>query len=448
MFGLPPRLRAAVVALCVLAIASTGVVAVEFVDSELDPSVGAAAAEQADRPYAERDPIAPPANGTTVVTTQKYRHNFLVAFSPDGRVRYFDDSLDRYHDVDPAPNGSHTVEFVGAEYDGDTTHEVVRRVNLTTGETAELYRHAVPRTDRPHRWHDVDRVGPDRLAVADIARDSIFVVDTRTGERTYEWSAQSAYDLDSGGPFPYDWTHVNDVERLPDGRYMLSLRNQDSVAFVEPGSGVDPAWTLGADDNDRILNEQHNPDYIPAGERPAVLVADSQNDRIVEYRRQDGSWVRTWTWTDDAMAWPRDADRLPNGHTLVGDTNSGRVLEVDTDGDVVWEIDGVGVYDVERIGTEPSGREPVPAGRLGLENRSSGAVAGESGSGGGTGAFASAMAGLVPPVVRNSVGFVAPLWLSAAGRAAAVAAVASGALAVGIAVGHRVYRYRASGAKG
>jgi len=439
MFGLSPRLRAAVAVLCVVAVASAGVVAAESVQSHRDPSVGAAAAEQADRPYADRDPIAPPANGTTVVTTQKYRHNFIVAFSPDGRVRYFDDSLDRYHDVDPAPNGSHTVEFVGAEYDGDTTHEVVRRVNLTTGDTTEVYRYAVPRTDRPHRWHDADRVGPHRLAVADIGRDSVFVVDTRTGERTYEWSAQSAYDLDSGGPFPRDWTHVNDVEHLPDGRYMVSLRNQDSVVFVEPGSGVDAAWTLGADDDYRVLNEQHNPDYIP-GERPAVLIADSQNDRIVEYRRQNGSWTRTWVWTDDAMAWPRDADRLPNGHTLIGDTNSGRVLEVDRDGDVVWEIDGVGVYDVERIGTDRPHPDTAPADRLGLDPRPPATDA--------TGPAARLVTALLPPVVRNSVGFVAPLWLSAAGRVAAATAVLSGTLAVAVVVGHRVYRYRASGTKG
>ena len=439
MLTLPPTLRAAVVALCLVAAVAGGVVAVEFLDSELNPSVGAAAADQAELPSDEREPIAPPANGTTVVTTQKFRHNFIVAFDPAGRVLYFDDSLDRYHDVDPAPNGTHTVEFVGAEYDGDTTHELVRQVNLTTGETETLYSHAVPRTDRPHRWHDVDRVDADTLAVADIARDSMFVVDTDTRERTYEWSAQAAYDLDSGGAFPHDWTHINDVEHLPDGRYMVSLRNQDSVAFVDPGSGVDPGWTLGADDEYRTLNEQHNPDYIPAEGRPAVLIADSQNDRIVEYRRTGGSWTRTWTWTDNAMAWPRDADRLPNGHTLVGDTNSGRVVEVGTDGEVVWAVDGLGVYDAERLGTGKRG-DPAPADRLGLENRS----AAQSGVDGGSDPSRGAT-GLVPPVVRNSIGFVAPLWLSAAGRVAAAVAVGSGLLSVLLVVGYRLHRYRHTG---
>ena len=443
MLALPPKLRAAVVVLCLVAVATTGIVAVEFLDSELHPSVGAAAADQAELPYDDREPIAPPADGTTVITTQKFRHNFIVAFDPAGRVLYFDDSLDRYHDVDLAPNGTHTVEFVGAEYDGDTTHELVRRVNLTTGETETVYRHAVPRADRPHRWHDVDRVDADTLAVADITRDSMFVVDTDTRERTYEWSAQAAYDLDSGGAFPRDWTHINDVEHLPDGRYMVSLRNQDSVAFIEPGSGVDPGWTLGGDDEYEILNEQHNPDYIPAEGRPAVLVADSQNDRIVEYRRIEGSWTRTWTWTDGAMAWPRDADRLPNGHTLVSDTNSGRVVEVDTNGDIIWAVDGLGVYDAERLGTNESG-DPAPADRLGLENQSSAQSTADTRIGVGP----DRLLDLLPSVVRNSIGFVAPLWLSATGQVAAVVAVISGLLSVLLVGGYRLHRYRVTRAKG
>jgi hypothetical protein len=152
----------------------------------------------------------------------------------------------------------------------------------------------------------------------------------------------------------------------------------------------------------------------------------------VEYRRQGGAWTRTWTWTDADMAWPRDADRLPNGHTLVGDTNSGRVLEVDTDGDVVWAIDGVGVYDVERISASDSPAEPAPADRLGIGNRSATDDARSP--------VTRATATLVPPVLRNSVGFVSPLWLSSLGRVAAIAAAVSGVLAGAVVAGHRLYR--------
>ena len=118
---------------------------------------------------------------------------------------------------------------------------------------------------------------------------------------------------------------------------------------------------------------------------------------------------------------------------------SGRVLEVDADGEVVWEIDGVGVYDVERIGNGWNRSDTAPADRLDLENRS----AASAPPGGSTGLTAT----LLPPVVRNSVGFIAPLWLSSLGQAAAVAAATSGVLAAALVVGFRVNRYRRSGTK-
>jgi hypothetical protein len=410
-------------------VVSTGVVATALVAHELDPPAGDVAGSQARQPYAERRAVAPPANATTVVTVQKFRRNFIVAFAPDGRVRYFDDSLDRYHDVDPAPGGTHTVEFVGAEYDGDTTHLLVRRVNLTTGATTDVYRHAVPRTDRPHRWHDVDRLGADRLLVADIRDDAVFVVNTTTGARTYEWPAQAAFDTASGGPFPRDWTHLNDVEDLPDGRYMASLRNQDAVVFVDPGHGVDGSWTLGRDGAHGVLYEQHNPDYLP-GTEPSVLVADSQNRRVVEYRREDGSWERTWSWRDGAMAWPRDADRLPNGHTLIGDTNSGRVLEVDEDGQIVWRVAGLPSYDVERLGTGDESEGGPSAERLDLANRSPTSASRASARRSGR--------TVLPSRVHNTVEFVAPLWMSPAVQAAAVLWLLAGLSLTLLVVGGRL----------
>jgi hypothetical protein len=85
-----------------------------------------------------------------------------------------------------------------------------------------------------------------------------------------------------------------DVEVVRDGRYATgSLRNHDRVVFVNRSSGeVNESLSLGADDDHSILGEQHNADYIP-DERggPATIVADSNNDRIVESQREDGEWV-------------------------------------------------------------------------------------------------------------------------------------------------------------
>jgi hypothetical protein len=90
-----------------------------------------------------------------------------------------------------------------------------------------------------------------------------------------------------------------------------------------------------------------------------VLVADSENDRVVEYARRDGNWTRTWrVGNRTSMSWPRDADRLPSGNTLVADSRGHRVFEVTPAGEVVWEVSTPWlVYEVERIpyGDEPDG---------------------------------------------------------------------------------------------
>ncbi|MFC7197309.1 hypothetical protein ACFQL4_26140 [Halosimplex aquaticum] len=126
----------------------------------------------------------------------------------------------------------------------------------------------------------------------------------------------------------------------------------DRVVFVEPGEGVQSDWTLGEENNYSILYEQHNPDYIPASRGgPAITVADSENSRVLEYQRQNGSWTRSWGWHDSRLQWPRDADRLPSGNTLVSDTHGDRVAEVAPNGTVVWSVTVGMPYEAERLGT-------------------------------------------------------------------------------------------------
>jgi hypothetical protein len=110
--------------------------------------------------------------------------------------------------------------------------------------------------------------------------------------------------------------------------------------------------TLGSDGAHGTLYEQHNPDYIPRQSGgPAVLVAGSENNRVVEYQRTQDGWTRTWMWQDLRLQWPRDADRLPNGNTMITDTNGGRVLEVAPNGSVVWSVEVAFPYEAERLGT-------------------------------------------------------------------------------------------------
>ncbi|MHB9288749.1 arylsulfotransferase family protein [Halobacteriales archaeon Cl-PHB] len=365
-------------------------------------------------------PEAPPTENVTVVS-ESAKYGTLIAWNPDGSLLYYEDEHTKYYDVDPVKGTRYTVEYAATDTihtKGPTcseppcTRNVVERANLSTGAVEVVYERYDPE-EHAGEWHDHVRVNDTHLLVADMVHDEVFMTDTETGTITWEWEAQSDFNVTGGGPYPTDWTHLNDVSLLEDGRVMVSLRNFDQVVFVEPGEGVQDNWTLGTDGDHETLYEQHNPDYIPeARGGPAVLVADSENGRIVEYQRENESWERTWTWSDDRVQWPRDADRLPNGHTLISDTNGKRILEVDQDGEIVWEVPLSHPYEVERLGTGDESETGASAASLGLAARSGGGSGGAGGIEiGVTQAIWRLVESIFPPWVVNGVIYVAPVWM-------------------------------------
>ncbi|MBX0347539.1 aryl-sulfate sulfotransferase [Halomicroarcula pellucida] len=392
----------------------------------------------------------------TVVATQGFyvsdERAELAAFLANGTVVYYDDRYRVYFDVDPVEAERYTVEYVAAEHlTGDAcgpvggepcTRNVVTRVNLTTGEEEQVYSEVTERVYSA-RWHDVDRINETHLLVADIVDDGVYAVDTRDGSVAWRWNASAHYDREQGGS-EGDWTHINDVEALADGSVVVSPRNMDEVVFLEPGPdgwAVNESRTLGTDENHDVLYEQHNPDYIPADRGgPAVLVADSENGRIVEYERTAEGWNRTWKWRDVRLQWPRDADRLPDGNTLVVDSHGDRVAEVGVNDTVVWSADVGMPYDVERLGTgdESSGGPAAPY-RAVVSDRPGDAasvvanVTNASGVGSGSeprrslaDRFWLGLKTLVPSLLANGALYVAPSWVRFSDLAFATTALSTG----------------------
>ena len=367
-----------------------------------------------------RDRVVEPRQGVTVVTVQRGDmrglSGELVAFRPNGTVLYQTERYSSYWDVDPSPKGARTVTYVATEWlnesvcgggpvladRGDCRRNVVERLNLTTGERTRLYSHRM----EGGRWHDVDVINDTHILVGDIGNEAVFVVNTTSGIREWTWTAESELPITGGGSYDRDWVHINDVELLDDGRIMVDLRNQDQVVFLNRSRGIIANWTLGSENDYEVLREQHNPDYIPKSEGgPAVVVADSENDRVVEYQREKGTWNRTWVWTDERMQWPRDADRLPNGHTLITDTIGDRVFEVNRQGDVVWSAPVDRAYEAERLGTGGESAGGPSAASAGIRSHT-------STSDGPVDRFEEAVRGAVPVGIQNGLlGYFFPWWM-------------------------------------
>jgi hypothetical protein len=267
----------------------------------------------------------------------------LVSFAPNGSFVWARNASAHgrswAYDVDPIDDGD--LLFATTEHGVS----LVGRLDPAENEYVWLERFEEPESDEnPHvvDAHDVDRLNEHEVVIADKGEghERLIVYNRTRGEVVWEWWFEDhpeAFPESGGGP-PEDWTHLNDVEAVGDDQFMISVRNFDQVAFVNRTTGeVD--LTLGEDDNYEILNEQHNPDLLrgPNGER-TVLVADSENDRVVEYAydADAGEWDRVWAVT--GMDEPRDADRLESGNTLIADRMGHRLVEVNPEGEVVWEV--------------------------------------------------------------------------------------------------------------
>jgi hypothetical protein len=291
-----------------------------------------------------------PADGVTVVSVQGYNESgkqpaMLVGVGPTGEILWVHHNSERFdavwsYDVDPMANGN---VFVTAAVRGGMT--VVYEFDPRTQEAVWSHQFDIADT------HDADLIdGGSAILVANMRNYNetteendarIFVYNRTRGEVAWEWKFRehTEFEKDRGADYTKAWVHVNDVDEIAPGRYLVSPRNFDQ-ALVVNRSTSEIELRLGSDNDYEVLNRPHNPDSLESESgTPTVLVADSHNDRVVEYARVGANWSRTWTLgSEETLNWPRDADRLPDGNTLVTDTKNQRAFEVTPEGEIVWEF--------------------------------------------------------------------------------------------------------------
>ncbi len=222
--------------------------------------------------------------------------------------------------------------------------------------------------------HDADRLpngntifvwgGGDEMSDAQVKEINA------EGEIVWEWYARDHFNeppystIDNQG-----WTHTNAVTRMANGNTLISPRNFGLLVEVDPQGSV--VRTIGGGvilgDKASILkqNEEkdphgpHDPEVLPNGN--ILVVSQFLPHRAVEMDSETGDVVWEFTITDPGN-WPvRDADRLPNGNTLI--TGVTKIVEVTPEGKIVWQLTlGVtfergdlapfGFYKAERISTQ------------------------------------------------------------------------------------------------
>jgi hypothetical protein len=188
---------------------------------------------------------------------------------------------------------------------------------------------------------------------------------TTEGEVVWEWRSWEHLDPERD-PIAYageprdEWTHGNTVAEMPDGNLVVSFRNISTVAIVDRASG-EIVWRLGAPP----LAQQHAPVPLDNGN---LLIFDNGThradhhvpfSRVIEVDLSTGRIV--WCYqearpVDFFSPFISNAERLPNGNTLICEGNFGRIFEVTRGGELVWEF--VNPYFGEPVG-HPKGRPPT-----------------------------------------------------------------------------------------
>ncbi len=143
-----------------------------------------------------------------------------------------------------------------------------------------------------------------------------------------------------------DWAHTNTIEVLPDtplgrkderfraGNILFSFRSLDIIGVADlEKDRIVWAWGLG------VLDGQHQPIMTPKG---TILIFDNGTARgysaAVEIDPSTNEEV--WRYEDRAgffSAYRSGVQRLPNGNTLICESDAGRIFEVTPDKEVVWD---------------------------------------------------------------------------------------------------------------
>jgi hypothetical protein len=210
------------------------------------------------------------------------------------------------------------------------------------------------------------RPGMDRIETPFL--DDTIIILSEAGEKLREFSILNAIRdskyqsvLRYADPLSYngDLLHANSIqfitsdlaENFPGveaGNLLISLRNLDTIAVIDPEKehvvwAVRGGWHM-----------QHDPDLLANGN---ILVFDNLGDvgniggsRVIEF--DPLTLEHTWVFPGDSgeilfSAVKSSQQRLPNGNTLITETNNGRILEVTQDHSVAWEF-----YIPERVRRE------------------------------------------------------------------------------------------------
>lgn len=171
---------------------------------------------------------------------------------------------------------------------------------------------------------------------------------TPGGKAVWEWVAHEHMDFETDILCPLcprdTLTYANSLVALPDGNILTHFRLINTVAIIDKSTG-DIIWRWGREE----LGHAHNPTLLDNGN---IQIFDNGFHRVISgigfpYSRVLEINPKTnkieWEYKDkNPFAFYSslcgNAQRLPNGNTLICESTKGRIFEVTYEKEIVWDF--------------------------------------------------------------------------------------------------------------
>lgn len=168
---------------------------------------------------------------------------------------------------------------------------------------------------------------------------------TPNGKTVWQWFAYDHLDPEEDSICPLEhrteWTHGNTIEELDNGDILTCFRYTSMTVIIDKKTG-DIKWKWG---KNKVFHP-HSPVMLENGN---ILLFDNgphRHDSYIEYSRIIEINPKTceieWEYTGSPLnefysSVCANAQRLPNGNTLICESTKGRFFEITYDGELVWE---------------------------------------------------------------------------------------------------------------
>jgi len=167
---------------------------------------------------------------------------------------------------------------------------------------------------------------------------------TPGGKVVWEWLGYEHFNPETDTICPLcpraEWTHLNSCFVLPNGDILTSSQKVNTVAIIDKSSGA-LKWLWGKEE----LAHPHNPSMLSNGN---ILVFDNGAHRLgtpvglSRVLEVDLNGQIIWEFREESplhyySPFISGCQRLPNGNTLICEGAIGRFIEVTSEKEVVWE---------------------------------------------------------------------------------------------------------------